>query len=172
MSQTSLTEEEDGYVPHRERAAYDEIRPLSVRMRDSVRAQLDVLAQLNSRSVTEETRLALEHWVERAKTDSSLKERADRVRADIDREADNRRKTIEREVAARRSAIAAVLGSEDAAEEAEADHAQESAEEAGEAEALTTDEKPAVEAAESNADEKAPAKPAKSATRRGGTSTN
>lgn len=171
MSQTSLTEEEDDYAPDRGAAAYDEIRPLSVRMRDSVRAQLDVLAQLNSRSVTEETRLALEHWVERAKTDSTLKERADRVRADIDREADNRRKTIEREVAARRNAIAAVLGSEDVTEEAEVVEAPELSEAAAEDEAPTTDETPAVDAAESSPEETAPAKPAKS-TRRGAASTS
>ena len=85
MSQMSLTGEAGGYAPNSGASSYDEIRPLSVRMRESIRAQLDVLAQLNDRSVTEETRLALEHWVERAKTDPSLKERADRVRADVER---------------------------------------------------------------------------------------
>ncbi len=34
------------------------IRPLSVRMTESARAQLEILADLNARSVTEETRLA------------------------------------------------------------------------------------------------------------------
>ncbi|WP_370895089.1 hypothetical protein [Janibacter sp. GXQ6167] len=110
MSQMSITGDADGYVPNSARPAYDEIRPLSVRMRDSVRAQLDVLAQLNNRSVTEETRLALEHWVEKAKTDPSLKERADRVRAEIDREVEQRRRSAERDAEHRRQAIAAVLG--------------------------------------------------------------
>lgn len=110
MSQTSLTEEGDGYVPRSRRPQHDEIRPLSVRMRDSIRAQLDVLAQLNNRSVTEETRLALEHWVEKAKTDPSLKERADRVRAEIDREVEQKRRSAERDAEHRRQAIAAVLG--------------------------------------------------------------
>lgn len=113
MSQTSLTGEAGGYAPNSGAAPYDEIRPLSVRMRDSVRAQLDVLAQLNNRSVTEETRLALEHWVERAKTDPSLKERADRVRVEIDEEAEHRRRSIDRDAANRRHAIAAVLGVDD-----------------------------------------------------------
>lgn len=112
MSQMSLTGEGDGYAPNSGRPAYDEIRPLSVRMRDSVRAQLDVLAQLNNRSVTEETRLALEHWVEKAKTDPSLKERADRVRAEIDREVEQKRRSAERDAQHRRQAIAAVLGVE------------------------------------------------------------
>lgn len=110
MSQMSLTGEGDGYAPNSGRPAYDEIRPLSVRMRDSVRAQLAVLAQLNNRSVTEETRLALEHWVEKAKTDPSLKERADRVRAEIDREVELKRRSAERDAEHRRQAIAAVLG--------------------------------------------------------------
>lgn len=110
MSQMFITGDGDGYAPNAGRPAYDEIRPLSVRMRDSVRAQLDVLAQLNNRSVTEETRLALEHWVEKAKTDPSLKERADRVRAEIDREVEQKRRSAERDAQHRRQAIAAVLG--------------------------------------------------------------
>lgn len=93
-------------------------RPLTIRMRDDVRAQLDVLAQLNDRTVTEETRLALEDWVERSKADPTLKERADRVRAEIDRETESRRQSIERDAAARRSAIEAVLnGAENATAE-------------------------------------------------------
>jgi hypothetical protein len=33
-------------------------------MTDSVRAQLDIIAQLNDRSVTDEVRNALEYWIE------------------------------------------------------------------------------------------------------------
>lgn len=121
MSQTSLTGEAGGYAPNSGAPAYDEIRPLSVRMRDSVRAQLDVLAQLNNRSVTEETRLALEHWVERAKTDPTLKERADRVRAEIDQEVEQRRRSAERDAEHRRQAIAAVLGTDVDAKEGDPD---------------------------------------------------
>jgi ferric-dicitrate binding protein FerR (iron transport regulator) len=75
-------------------------RVLSVRTSEATRAQLEVLAQLNDRSVTEETRLALEHWVERSKSDPAVLERAEQVRADIEHEAQTKR-----------NAIAAVLGS-------------------------------------------------------------
>lgn len=121
MSQMSLTGEAGGYAPNSGRPAYDEIRPLSVRMRDSVRAQLDVLAQLNNRTATEETRLALEHWVERAKTDPALKERADRVRAEIDQEVEQKRRSAEREAQHLRHAIDAVLGIDNGGEDDPAD---------------------------------------------------
>ncbi|QNO38657.1 hypothetical protein H4J02_06610 [Protaetiibacter sp. SSC-01] len=72
-------------------AAY---RVLSIRMDEDTRAQLEVLSQLNDRSLTEETRVALEHWVERSKTDPSVKERAESVRAEIEREAETKRNAI------------------------------------------------------------------------------
>jgi hypothetical protein len=71
-------------------------------MDDDTRAQLEVLAQLNNRSVTEETRFALESWVERSKTDPAIKKRADTVRAEIEREAE-----------VKRNAIAAIFGGKD-----------------------------------------------------------
>jgi ferric-dicitrate binding protein FerR (iron transport regulator) len=71
------------------------IRPLSVRMTESARAQLEILADLNERSVTEETRLALEHWVEKSKSDPKVLERAEQVRAKIEREAATRRGAID-----------------------------------------------------------------------------
>lgn len=101
--------DEVGFAPPEPDVSTMSYRVLSVRMRDDVRAQLDVLAQLNDRTVTEETRLALEHWVEQAKTDPTLKDKADRVRAEIDRDAESRRQSIERDAAARRNAIEAVL---------------------------------------------------------------
>lgn len=76
-------------------SAGDSIRPLSVRMFDSTRAQLEVLAQLNGRSVTEEVRLALEAWVVASRQDPKIQERAAEVRADIEREAAVRRSAIE-----------------------------------------------------------------------------
>jgi hypothetical protein len=76
-------------------------RVLSVRMDDDTGAQLEVLAQLNNRSVTEETRFALKSWVERSKTDPAIKERAEAVRAEIEREAE-----------VKRNAIAAIFGGE------------------------------------------------------------
>lgn len=71
------------------------IRPLSVRMTNNTRVQLEVLAQVNNRSVTEETRLALEHWVEKSKADPLVQKRADTVRAEIEQEASVRRTAIE-----------------------------------------------------------------------------
>jgi hypothetical protein len=71
------------------------IRPLSVRMTEDTRAQLDILAQLNQRSVTDEVREALEHWIEKSKTDPKVLKRAEAVRADIEAEATLRRNAIE-----------------------------------------------------------------------------
>ena len=72
-----------------------QMRTLAVRITDDLRAQLDVIAQLNDRSVTEEIRLALEDWVERIKSDPHVLQRAETVRADIEREAQTRRNAIE-----------------------------------------------------------------------------
>lgn len=79
--------------------APSQIRPLSVRISDDLRAQLDVIAQLNNRSVTEEIRLALESWIQISKSDPKVLERAETVRAEIEREAKTKQ-----------SAIAAIFG--------------------------------------------------------------
>jgi hypothetical protein len=50
---------------------------------------------------TEEIRLALEHWIERTKSDPSVLQKAEAIRAEIEREAQTRR-----------NAIAAIFGSE------------------------------------------------------------
>lgn len=70
------------------------IRPLSVRMTDDTRAQLDIIAQLNNRSVTEEVREALEHWIEKSKTDPKVLQRAATVKAEIERDAATKRGAI------------------------------------------------------------------------------
>jgi hypothetical protein len=70
-------------------------RTLAVRITDGLRAQLDVIAQLNDRSVTEEIRIALEAWVETSKSDPKVLERAETVRAEIDREAKTKQSAIE-----------------------------------------------------------------------------
>ncbi len=80
-------------------AAY---KVLSVRTSEDTRAQLEVLAALNERSVTEETRIALEHWVEKSKSDPAVLNRAEQVRAEIERDAETKR-----------NAINAVLGNND-----------------------------------------------------------
>ncbi len=78
-------------------SSYDpgaQIRPLSVRMTEDTRAQLDIIAQLNERSVTEEVREALEHWLERSKSDPQVLKRASAVKAEIEREAATKRGAI------------------------------------------------------------------------------
>jgi uncharacterized membrane-anchored protein YjiN (DUF445 family) len=72
-----------------------QMRTLAVRISDDLRAQLDLIAQLNDRSVTEEIRLSLEDWIERSKSDPNVLKRAEAVRADIEREAATRRNAIE-----------------------------------------------------------------------------
>lgn len=70
------------------------MRTLAVRITDDLRAQLDVIAQLNDRSVTEEIRIALEAWIETSKKDPKVLERAASVRAGIEREAETKRNAI------------------------------------------------------------------------------
>ncbi|MBT9605747.1 hypothetical protein [Microbacterium sp.] len=70
-------------------------RTLAVRMADGLRAQLDVIAQLNDRSVTEEIRIALESWIETSKSDPKVLARAETVRAEIEREAKTKQSAIE-----------------------------------------------------------------------------
>lgn len=84
MSDTTPT----GYTPA------SQMRTLAVRITDDLRAQLDVIAQLNDRSVTEEIRIALEAWVETSKSDPKVLQRAETVRADIEREAETKRNAI------------------------------------------------------------------------------
>ncbi len=63
------------------------MRTLAVRITDDLRAQLDIIAQLTGRSVTEEIRFALEHWIERSKSNPEVLKRAEAVRAEIERDA-------------------------------------------------------------------------------------
>lgn len=93
MSETTLAAEY---------AATSPTRTLAVRITDDLRAQLDVIAQLNDRSVTEEIRIALEAWVETSKSDPKVLERAETVRAEIEREAETKR-----------NAISAIFGTEE-----------------------------------------------------------
>jgi predicted transcriptional regulator len=74
--------------------APSQMRTLAVRITDDLRAQLDVIAQLNDRSVTEEIRVALEDWIDRSKSDPKVLARAETVRADIEREAQTKRNAI------------------------------------------------------------------------------
>ena len=76
-------------------AALGPLRTLAVRITDGLRAQLDVIAQLNDRTVTEEIRLALEAWVETSKSDPKVLARAETVRAEIERDAKTKQSAIE-----------------------------------------------------------------------------
>lgn len=87
-----MSENEHPEVPA---TALGPIRPVSVRLTDGLRAQLEVIAQLNDRSVTEEIRLALEAWVQTSKSDPKVLQRAATVRAEIEREAQTRQSAIE-----------------------------------------------------------------------------
>lgn len=71
------------------------IRPLSVRITDGLRAQIEVIAQLNDRSATEKVRLALEAWGETSKSDPKVLQCAETVRAEIEREAETKQNAIE-----------------------------------------------------------------------------
>ena len=82
-------------LPEVPATALGPIRLLSVRITDGLRAQLEVIAQLNDRSVTEEIRLALEAWVETSKSDPKVLQRAETVRAEIEREAKTKQSAIE-----------------------------------------------------------------------------
>lgn len=78
-----------------------QLRTLAVRVSEDLRAQLDIIAQLTGRSATEEIRLALEHWIEKTKTDPEILKKAQQVQAEIERKAQTQR-----------SAIAAIFGGE------------------------------------------------------------
>lgn len=71
-----------------------QMKPLPVRLSEDVRAQLDILAQLNDRSATEEIRLAIEAWIERSKSDPVIQQRAEYARAEIERAATTQRNAI------------------------------------------------------------------------------
>jgi predicted DNA-binding protein len=70
------------------------IKTLAVRMSEDQRAQLDILAGLNDRTVTDEIRTAIEAWIERSKSDPKILALADHAREQIEREASTRRTAI------------------------------------------------------------------------------
>lgn len=74
--------------------SYGPVKTLAVRLTEDLRAQLDIIAQLNDRSVTEEIRVALESWIESSKNDPAVLQRAESVRAEIEREATTKRNAI------------------------------------------------------------------------------
>jgi ribosomal 50S subunit-associated protein YjgA (DUF615 family) len=81
-----------------------QLRTLAVRITEDLRAQLDIIAQLTGRSTTEEICPALEYWIEKTKSDPATLQKAEAIRAEIEREAQTRR-----------NAIAAIFGGGDTA---------------------------------------------------------
>jgi predicted DNA-binding protein len=75
-------------------AGSGQLRTLAVRITEDLRAQLDIVAQLTGRSATEEIRLALEHWIEKVKSDPVMLQKAAAVQAEIERNAQTQRNAI------------------------------------------------------------------------------
>jgi uncharacterized membrane-anchored protein YjiN (DUF445 family) len=73
---------------------YGPVKPLAVRLNESTRTQLDIIAQLRDRNVTDEVRLAIDAWIEQAKADPALQQRAQAAREEIEREASTKREAI------------------------------------------------------------------------------
>ena len=77
------------------------VKAFAIRLSETVRTQLDIIAQLNDRTVTDEIRLAIEAWIEKTRSDPSVREQAEAVRNQIEDEA-----------AVKRAAIAAIFTGE------------------------------------------------------------
>ena len=77
------------------------VKAFAIRLNETVRTQLDIIAQLNDRTVTDEIRLAIEAWIEKTRSDPFVREQAEAVRSQIEREA-----------SAKRAAIAAIFPDE------------------------------------------------------------
>lgn len=71
------------------------MKTFPVRLSEELRAQLDVIGQLTGRSTTEEIRLAIEHWIDKVKSDPEVLKKADAFPADIERDAQTRRNAID-----------------------------------------------------------------------------
>ncbi|BFM26085.1 hypothetical protein [Microbacterium sp. che218] len=73
---------------------YGPIKPLGVRLNESTRTQLDIIAQLNDRTVTDEVRPAIEAWIDKTRANPAIQRRAKDVRDEIEREAAGKRDAI------------------------------------------------------------------------------
>ena len=70
------------------------VKTLGIRLEPDLHAQLSLIAQLRSTTITDEIKAALEAHVKAAKSLPELSGRADAVLADIDRDASARRAAI------------------------------------------------------------------------------
>lgn len=78
----------------KEQAGSSATKALVIRVSESLRAQLDILALLNNHTVSDEIRVALEAWVDKARSDPNTQRRAESVRQQIEHEAATKRAAI------------------------------------------------------------------------------
>jgi hypothetical protein len=69
-------------------------KTLGVRLDEGLHAQLSFIAQLTGSTITDEIRRSIEQRVQAAQEDPELVERAEQVRAEIEREAAARQQAI------------------------------------------------------------------------------
>jgi predicted DNA-binding protein len=74
---------------------HDAMKTMAIRLSDELHAQLVMVAQLESHSVADEIRTAIEAHIERLRSGGDLANRAQAILADIDREAASRREAIQ-----------------------------------------------------------------------------
>ena len=70
------------------------MKTLAIRLEDDLHAQLSVLAQLRQSTITDEIRLSIETHLDASKSDPELKNRAQAVLDDIERDAKAREAAI------------------------------------------------------------------------------
>lgn len=78
----------------KEQAGSSATKALVIRVSESLRAQLDILALLNNHTVSDEIRVVMESWVGKARSDPSTQRRAEVVRQQIEQEASTKRAAI------------------------------------------------------------------------------
>lgn len=70
------------------------VKTLAIRLTDAQHAQLSMIAQLNEHTLTEELRLAVEHWIEQSSASPEFAARAKEAIVEIERDAETRRSAI------------------------------------------------------------------------------
>lgn len=80
------------------------VKTLAIRLTEAQHAQLSLIAQLSERTLTEELRLAVEHWIEQSSSSPAFAARAQEALGEIERDAE-----------ARRTAITALFGNAESA---------------------------------------------------------
>lgn len=70
------------------------IKTLAIRLTEAQHAQLSLIAQLSQHTLTEELRLAVEHWIDQSSSSPAFAARAEEALAEIERDAAARRTAI------------------------------------------------------------------------------